>query len=156
MTTSIAPRRTESLLRRAIHQHAQTTTSVACAVGVDVVDMNVLARQLQRAGDRLAARLYTSAERRYCAGEIDRLATTLAGKEAVAKALGTGIRGGVRWTDIQILRESTGAPYVELTGIAASNARSLGVRGIALSLCHEPPAAVAVAVPLSEETASEQ
>jgi holo-[acyl-carrier protein] synthase len=151
MTSSDVASRVGSLVLSALDAHRALALRSVRNVGVDVVDIETLARLIERGGDRLAARFYTWGERNYCAGDPDRLATTLAGKEAVAKALGTGIRGGVRWTDIEILREPTGAPCVALTGTAAARAREQSVGRIALSLCHEPPVAVAVAVALSRE-----
>jgi holo-[acyl-carrier protein] synthase len=141
----------ESLVLGAIEMHREQAVPSLTDMGVDVVDIDAFARQLAHGGDRLAARFYTRRERDFCAADADRLATTLAGKEAVAKALRTGVRGGVRWTEIEILREPSGAPYVVLTGSAAARASDQGVGRIALTLCHEPPAAVAVAVALRVE-----
>lgn len=126
----------------------------AYSIGVDVVESPVLARLLDKLGERLAGRLYTRAEERFCDGDADRRASTLAGKEAVAKALGTGIRGGVRWTDIEILRSQTGAPYARLHGRAADRAAELRLRDIAVSLGHEGNVAFAIAMGLREEVAS--
>lgn len=122
--------------------------------GVDVVDVDQLSRQLDAAGDRLHRRLFTRAERTFCASDMDRLATTLAGKEAVAKALGTGLRSGVRWTDIEIVREPAGRPVVVLHGRANDRAAALGVNHIAISLCHEGPYAIAVASAVPEKATS--
>jgi holo-[acyl-carrier protein] synthase len=114
-------------------------------VGVDLVEIQMLTRLLQAGGARLSARWFTPAETAFCAGEHDRLAATLAGKEATAKLLGTGFRAGVRWTDIEVLRHSDGAPYVVLRGGAHRRAQKLCIASIAISLCHEGPFAVAVA-----------
>ena len=114
-------------------------------VGVDLVEIATLTRQLQAGGARLTERWFTPAETIFCAGEHDRLAATLAGKEATAKLLGTGLRGGVRWTDIEVLRHPDGAPFVVLHGGAHRRAETLGIASIAISLCHEGPFAVAVA-----------
>jgi holo-[acyl-carrier protein] synthase len=119
-------------------------------IGVDVVEIDRFARQLNVVGERLAIRWFTSAETEFCAGEPDRLAATLAGKEAVAKVLRTGFRGGVRWTQIEILRESAGAPYVKLHGAAAQRATLMAIDRIAISLCHEGPFAIAVAAALQK------
>lgn len=114
-------------------------------VGVDVVEIATLTRQLQAGGPRLSARWFTPTETTFCAGEHDRLAATLAGKEATGKLLGTGLRAGVRWTDIEVLRHSDGAPFVVLHGRAHRQAQTLGIASIAISLCHEGPFALAVA-----------
>lgn len=126
----------------------QRSAGIAAYLGVDLVDVSALERQLRVAGQRLAARWFTLTERNFCAGDGDRLASTLAGKEAVAKALGTGMRAGVRWTDIEILREPGGQPWVRLTGGAEARADALDVQSIAISLSHEGPYAVAVALGL--------
>jgi len=119
-----------------------------------VVDVAQLSRQLDTAGERLLRRLFTRGEQTLCAQDVDRLATTLAGKEAVAKALGTGLRSGVRWTDIEIVREPAGRPVVTLHGAARERAASLAIDDIAISLCHEGPYAVAVASAVAGEVSS--
>jgi holo-[acyl-carrier protein] synthase len=128
--------------------HEVVARGNASQIGVDVVEIDRFARQLKAAGERLAARWFTSAETDFCAGEPDRLAATLAGKEAVAKVLRSGFRGGVRWTQIEILREPAGAPYVQLRGAAAQRATLMAIERVAISLCHEGPYAVAVAAAL--------
>ena len=114
-------------------------------LGVDAVDIPTFARQLDAAGRKLAERWFTEDELTYANGERDRLAATLAGKEAVAKVLNTGIRGAVRWNTIEILRRPDGAPFVRLSAGARSRADQIGVGHIAISLCHEGSLALAVA-----------
>lgn len=120
-------------------------------VGVDAVDIDAFSHQLHRGGPRLVSRWFTPTEISFCAEDHDRLATTFAGKEAVAKTLGTGIRSGVRWRQIEIARRPEGAPFVRLFGTARRRASELGIDYIAISLCHERSMAMAVAsaVPLS-------
>jgi holo-[acyl-carrier protein] synthase len=120
-------------------------------LGVDLVNMPDFDRQLRVVGTRLRERMFTIEERDFCGQDTQRLASTLAGKEAVAKVLGTGFRSGVRWTDVEILREPTGRPYTRLSGGAQRRASELGLRKLAISLCHEPPFAVAVAAGISAE-----
>jgi holo-[acyl-carrier protein] synthase len=122
-------------------------------LGVDMVNMPDFDRQLRVVGPRLGERMFSAEERDFCEGDIERLATTLAGKEAVAKVLGTGFRAGVRFHDIQILREPAGRPYARLSGGAQRRASELGLRDVAISLCHETPFAVAVAAGVSGEAA---
>jgi holo-[acyl-carrier protein] synthase len=114
-------------------------------VGVDLVEVETVVRQLRAGGENLFARWFTSQEAAYCNGDHDRLAATLAGKEATVKVLGTGFRAGVRWNHIEVLREPAGAPFVALHGAALRRARELGIERVAISLCHEGPFAVAVA-----------
>jgi holo-[acyl-carrier protein] synthase len=120
-------------------------------LGVDLVNMPDFDRQLRVVGTRLRERIFSIEERNFCGQDTQRLASTLAGKEAVAKVLGTGFRAGVRWTDVEILREPTGRPYTRLSGGAQRRARELGLQKLAISLCHEAPFAVAVAAGISAE-----
>jgi holo-[acyl-carrier protein] synthase len=141
MTSLIA-----SLLERDIERLADRVIAPGSEhIGVDVVDIPTLTRQLDRGGDRLAQRWFTEAELAFAAGDLDRLAATLAGKEAIAKVLGTGIRGAVRWTTIEILRRPDGAPYARLHAGARDRADELALESIAISLCHEGAIAVAIA-----------
>jgi holo-[acyl-carrier protein] synthase len=114
-------------------------------VGVDAVDIARFSRQLDVGGRKLAERWFTEEELAFANGDRDRLAATLAGKEAVAKVLGTGIRGAVRWKTIEIPRRAEGAPFVRLHAGARDRAHELGVDDIAVSLCHEGMTALAVA-----------
>ena len=142
MTTSTLSSRLElKLLRTA----SATLVQASPHIGVDLVDSRQFRRQLAVGGERLAARFFTIDELKFCAGDIDRLAVTVAAKEAVAKALGTGIRAGLRWTDIEIPREPGGRPFVRLYAAAGRRAAELGLREVVVSLCHEGPLAVAIA-----------
>jgi holo-[acyl-carrier protein] synthase len=119
--------------------------TAAASVGVDVVDIDQFKREMAVGGERLLARIFTDSERRYCGGRVDRLATRLAAKEAVAKALGTGIRG-VDWLDIEVRTERTGRPFVVLSGAAFRAASRARLDDVHLSLSHEVGLAVAVAI----------
>lgn len=93
-------------------------------------------------------RIFTPKEEAYCLAkgrpEIS-LAARWAAKEAVFKVLGLR-RGELRWREIEVLNNNSGAPEVRLYGRLAELARSLGVEKIALSLSHSRDYAVAVAV----------
>jgi len=115
-------------------------------VGVDAVDIDQFSRQLDAGGSKLARRWFTDAELAFADGARDRLAATLAGKEAVAKVLGTGFRGPVRWRTIEIPRRADGAPFVLLHAGAREQARRLSIAEIAVSLCHESNMALAAAI----------
>ena len=73
------------------------------------------------------------------------MASRFAAKEAVMKALGTGTRG-VRWKDIEVVRERGGPPRVALHGTAMARARRLGIEEMALTLSHSREYAVASVV----------
>ena len=71
--------------------------------GVDIIEIPRIKRVAERFGQRFFRRIFTNQEILYCRGRAPQLASRFAAKEAVMKALGTGIRG-VRWRDIEVLR----------------------------------------------------
>lgn len=116
-------------------------------IGVDIVRIE----RMRSVSERLLERLYTEAERAYCEsygprGRHERYAGRFAAKEAVAKALGTGISQGVSWTDLEILPSPAGSPRVELHGAAKDRLDLLGGRSIHLSISHDKDSAVAMVV----------
>lgn len=118
--------------------------------GVDLIEMARIQAAINRHGRRFLARVYTSAEVSICQGRTESLAGRFAAKEAVAKALGTGIwRNGIDWTDIEITRnELTGAPVLTLHEAAAAQAHQLGLTEWSLSLSHDRERAIAFVVAL--------
>jgi holo-[acyl-carrier protein] synthase len=118
-------------------------------VGVDAVHIPTWQRHLRLAGDPLVRRTYRPGEIEFSAGRAERLAARLAGKEAVLKVLGTGIRG-VALNDIEMLSTPCGRPEVVLHGPAQTEADRLGLTRIEVSLCHERDYALAVAVGILE------
>ena len=114
-------------------------------VGVDAIEIWRIERALSRFGERFLSRIYTEAERIRYAGRVSELAARFAAKEAVMKALGTGVRG-VRWRDIEVLPNQRGKPVVRLYATAAERAQLLGLQHIAVSLTHARDLAIAVVV----------
>jgi holo-[acyl-carrier protein] synthase len=116
--------------------------------GVDLVEIERLRVAIERHGARLLQRVFTQAELQAAQGRAESLAARFAAKEAVAKALGTGIwRSGICWTDIEVTKEiATGAPQLALYGEAAARAGVLGLREWSISLSHDRERAVAFAV----------
>jgi holo-[acyl-carrier protein] synthase len=114
-------------------------------VGVDLMDVERIARSLDRYGDRFYRRLFTENERRQCGTRPERLAARFAAKEAVAKALGTGI-GDVCWTEIEVDGDDRGRPILRLHGHAAQVAESLGLTAWEISLSHTTDQAIAFVV----------
>lgn len=113
--------------------------------GVDLVQVERVARLLERYGDRFAHKIFTEVELATCDWKAERLAVRLAAKEAVAKALGTGI-GQVRWRDIQVVNNAQGQPELELGGRAAVLAAELGLVHWSISLSHTNEHAIASVV----------
>lgn len=113
--------------------------------GVDIIEVERIAQALQRHGPRFEARFFTAQELAYCEGRPERLAGRFAVKEAVAKALGTGI-GDVNWTEIEVICDGRGKPELTLHGRARDLARARGLEQWSISLSHTKQFAVGFAV----------
>ena len=122
----------------------------AVGVGVDLVEVARARAMIADKGAHVFDRLLTPAEADYCRSRPDpaeHVAVRLAAKEAVYKAIqGSEAARGIGWRDIEVTRAPDGRPDVELSGLAASRAKELGVSKVLLSLSHTHQAAVAIAV----------
>ncbi len=115
--------------------------------GVDLIEIERIHHAIERYGDHFLARVYTAAELQVCKGKVESLTARFAAKEAVGKALGTGIwREGVAWTDIEIVKNARGAPVLRLYDGAALRAHEIGIREWSISLSHDRGRAVAFVV----------
>jgi len=123
--------------------------------GVDRVELDEFRRSIDAAGDRFLERIYTPAEIAFCADRVDRLATRFAAKEAVAKLLGTGIRG-VGWREVEVFTASHGEPHLILHDRARDRADRLGIASIGVSLTHTAAVAEAFVVGLCTVPDAEQ
>ena len=121
---------------------------IPLSVGVDIVEIARIKQVFQRHGKRFLRRVYTEEEIAYCRGRVPELAARFAAKEAVSKALGTGIvgRGGISWREVEVLPDARSKPLVHLHGRAKDRAESLGLREFAISLSHSREYAVAFVV----------
>lgn len=121
-------------------------------LGVDIVEIDRMKAALQRR-PRMKERLFSAEERAYCDGrgrpEVH-YALRFAAKEAVLKALGTGFRG-MRFCDVEVIREGSGRPVPRLSGMAAQRAAELGVVEMHLSLSFTHTTAVASAVAITQD-----
>jgi holo-[acyl-carrier protein] synthase len=115
------------------------------AIGVDMVEIDRFTHSVDRFGDRFLRRVFTEPELAYCQGRVASLAARWAAKEAVAKALGSGI-GAVGWQEIEVLNDSNRRPFIQLHGAAAGLAAQLGLSGFAVSLSHTQAYAIAFVV----------
>lgn len=113
--------------------------------GIDIVELDRIARVLARHQERFLARVYTPAEVAHCRGRIPELAVRFAAKEATMKALGTGIRG-VAWRDIEVLPNRRGKPLLLLHGSAAARAARIGLTDVDVTLTHARDYAAAIVV----------
>jgi len=117
--------------------------------GVDLIEIERIARSIERYGVRFLHRVYTAHEIAYCSrkrSSAESFAARFAAKEAGAKALGTGISRGVTWNEFEVSHAPGGRPVLELRGRAGFLARELGVRTISLSLTHTASLAMASVV----------
>lgn len=108
-------------------------------IGIDLVEVERVRGMLARHPERGPARIYTEAEVDYCNGSRDRhesLAARYAAKEALFKALGTGLSRGCSWRDVEVTVADSGAPGIRLTGVTRRIAEELGVVKVHLSLTH--------------------
>lgn len=122
------------------------------AIGVDLIEIERVARSMERFGQRFLNRVFTEREQRYCNGRVQSLAARFAVKEAVGKALGTGI-GDVRWLDIEVMNDEDSRPSLILQGAAAIHARQQGLDSWAISLSHSETHAIAMVVGLRSQVA---
>jgi len=119
------------------------------SIGSDLTQVERLGEVLERRGQALLDRLFTTEEQRYCEARkasLTHYAGRFAVKEAVMKVLGTGWGQGVRWVDIEVVRDEDAAPRLVLHGHSAELAAELGIARIHITITHDAGLAMAVAV----------
>src|ERR1051325_8963088 len=108
--------------------------------GIDIIETARIRRSVSEHGQRFLERVYTTREQEYCSRNQKRyyehLAGRFAAKEAVLKVLGTGWRGGIAWTDIEIVSQPSGQPLIKLTGECAAIAAERGIARWHISISH--------------------
>ena len=125
------------------------------AHGIDLVDCPRIEEMIKRHGERFIDRIFTAAEQAYAEAnknEIEKLAGRFAAKEAILKLMGTGWRGKIAWTDIEIINNAAGQPEVTLDGEVKKIADKLGIKHISVSITHTANFAIASAVALAEKS----
>lgn len=114
--------------------------------GIDIVDISRFERFVRENNEALFQRLFTPGEMAYCVARkrsAQHYALRFAAKEAFLKALGTGLRDGLSWRDMEVVNDPAGKPELELTGRAAELFRQNGLARSFLSLSHDGNFAVA-------------
>jgi holo-[acyl-carrier protein] synthase len=119
------------------------------STGIDLIEIARIERTLEKYGERFLKRIYTEKEIVQARGNPPELAARFAAKEAVSKALGTGI-GPVSWTEMETINLRSGKPEVRLHGRAAQIAALQGFTSWTVSLTHSRGMAAAVVVCLGE------
>jgi holo-[acyl-carrier protein] synthase len=120
------------------------------ATGVDIIEIERIERSINRFGDKMRNRIFTPQEQAYCAGKVNSLAGRYAIKEAVGKALGTGI-GAVSFTDIEVVNDERGKPNLLLHNNAKALAAQLGLNQWSISISHTTTYAIGFAVGLGTD-----
>lgn len=119
-------------------------------IGVDVIEIQRISEIINQHGDRFLSRVFTDTEQGSAPSTLKSAVLYYAGrwsgKEAVAKALGTGLGEKCGWNDIEISSNSAGRPTVTINGKGAETAARLGVTRIHLTISHEKGLACASAV----------
>ncbi|MDX9991254.1 MAG: holo-ACP synthase [Anaerolineales bacterium] len=117
--------------------------------GIDLIEIERIAASVARHGEHFLKRVFSAAELETCAGRTESLAARFAAKEAVAKALGSGL-DGFGFRDIEITRAENGAPGLVLYGAAAQKAEAQGLLRWSISLSHSQSHATAIAIGYTE------
>ena len=131
--------------------HSSYVCSLA-GIGTDIIEIDRIRRAVERGGRRFLERVFTKGEEAFCEGRQDRfacLAARFAAKEAVLKALGSGLTG-CRWVDVEVCRKDGERPGILLHGAAARLARENGITSVQVSLSHSREHALAFALATRE------
>ena len=118
-------------------------------IGIDLVPIPRMRRIMERWDERFLSRVFTEAEIAYCRSRKDpapHFAARYATKEAGLKALGTGLRLGVSWRELEVRRERGGPPELILRGRSRELARQRGAERMLLALSHDGDYAIAQAI----------
>jgi holo-[acyl-carrier protein] synthase len=123
--------------------------------GIDIVETAKIRQLVENHGQHFLDRCFTPREQEYCGKNpkryFEHLAGRFAAKEAILKVLGTGWRGGIAWTDMEILPEPSGQPKLQLTGECARIAEQQEICHWHVSISHIETHATASAIGLRGE-----
>ncbi len=113
-------------------------------VGIDIVDIGIFKSRLD---DGMVSELFLPGEIEYCSTRArpwESYAARFAAKEASFKALGAGLSHGLRWKNVEVIKDESGAVSVLLSGKALEQAKNIQVKQIRLSISHSGENAIAV------------
>ncbi len=120
-------------------------------LGIDLIEVGRIRKALDRWGERFIQRVFSAEEKRYSLRKAfpeQSFAARFAAKEAVLKALGTGLSGGIGWTDVEIVNNRIGKPEVRL---GCKITQRIGERKVLISLSHTKEFAIAFAILVEDE-----
>ena len=127
-------------------------------IGIDLVDIKRMERTISRWGDRFIQRVFTSGEMKICYGRKfppSAFSMRFAAKEAFSKAIGLGMRGGVRWRDIEVFHFPGGRPGLRVLGRSHEICREKKISKIHLSLSDDGEYGIAMVVLEKENEAGQ-
>lgn len=117
-------------------------------IGIDIIEVARLKKMVEK-GNRFIEKVFTETEIDYCRGKYKQeihFAARFAAKEAFFKALGTGWRGGMAWTEISVVNDELGKPEIHLSGKTLEYFNKNNFRALHLSISHTKEVAVASVV----------
>lgn len=123
-------------------------------IGIDIVEVDRVAKVIDRHGDRFLNRVFTAREISYCRSRHRRnehFAARWAAKEAALKALRLAFEGTVSWRDMEVVSGEMGEPCLRLRGAAAHLAKKQGIARLHLTMSHVSSLAVACVVAEDDE-----
>ncbi|NIS59373.1 MAG: holo-[acyl-carrier-protein] synthase [Proteobacteria bacterium] len=109
-------------------------------IGIDIVSIRRIERMLERWGPFFTQRVYTPGEIAFCEGRSNpgqHFALRWAAKEAMLKALGLGLRGGIKWTDIEVVNDPSGRPSLKVHNQAKGFLTDRNIKSAFVSISHE-------------------
>jgi len=127
--------------------YKEVSSGMIKGIGIDIIDISRIEKGITEHGRRLIDRIFSSDEIAYCEARTYRsrhYAARFAAKEALFKALGTGLGQGMSWQDVEIANDDRGQPRIHLSRKARDLADHLGIARTHLSLSHDRHNAVAV------------
>ena len=118
-------------------------------IGIDLVEVDRLRSSVKKFGDKFLNRIFTENEIKYCQTKFNsyqHYAVRFAAKEALLKAIGTGLRSGMTWHQIEIVNDTQAKPSIITYGECQKFLQKLEIKKIELSLSHTKDHGVAVVI----------
>lgn len=115
-------------------------------IGTDIVNINTITRLVKRYDQRFISKVYTPAEQEYCDSKKNKFqhyAVRFAGKEALLKALGKGLRDGIQWKDIEFINDDLGRPNLVHHGEVSKLIQNSNVKHSHVTFSHTEDLAIA-------------
>jgi holo-[acyl-carrier protein] synthase len=117
--------------------------------GIDIVKIKRIETVINKWGDRFIDRVFTPDEKTFCLKRVRpyrAFALRFAAKEAFSKALGTGMKEGVFWRDIEVYHLKSGKPCLKVNGASLSICEKEGIKGYHVTLSDEDEYGIAMVI----------